>query len=72
MNFKLLPCPFCGSTNIISAPTRGFPVATECNTCGCEGPSKLTYKEADEAWNRRTPTLPEVHAAREANEEAQL
>lgn len=47
------PCPFCKGEDIRPAPRRGFPVWAHCNTCGCEGPEKLTGIEADAAWNKR-------------------
>lgn len=57
-NFQFEFCPFCGSTNIAHGDRRGFPVAASCVNCGAQGPSKLTGREADNAWNDRTQPLP--------------
>ena len=48
------PCPFCGSNNINQADVIGFPVSAWCDNCHACGPAKLTAKEADEAWNKRS------------------
>jgi hypothetical protein len=48
---QLRPCPFCGHDAIKPARRHGFPVQAECLNCGAEGPSKLTAREADQAWN---------------------
>lgn len=53
MSTTLNPCPFCGNTNIEPAPGMGFPVWVKCGQCECTGPSKLTGREADQAWNDR-------------------
>src|SRR5690554_894377 len=57
----LLPCPFCGSTNIeiqISTPDReGVPTNLICSDCGASGPWEYeqvnSHAKADAAWNRR-------------------
>ena len=51
---KLLPCPFCGGTNL-----KLHNSSVSCDDCDGEGP----YVELDEpaaiaAWNRRTPAAP--------------
>lgn len=51
--FKLRPCPFCGSSRIQRARRIGFPVSTFCGDCQADGSSKLTGREADAAWNKR-------------------
>ncbi len=53
----LLPCPFCGSTNINAAPKRGFPKQCLCEDCRAEGPGKVTTEEAIAAWNGRSNKL---------------
>lgn len=53
--YVLKTCPFCGSDKIVKALRIGFPVATSCEHCRAEGPSKLTGREADTAWNKRVP-----------------
>lgn len=50
---ELKACPFCGSDGISNAERIGFPVEACCTTCRAQGPSKLTGREADEAWNTR-------------------
>lgn len=57
----LLPCPFCGSTNIeikISTPDReGVPTSLMCSDCGASGPWEYeqdnSHAKADAAWNTR-------------------
>lgn len=56
---KLLPCPFCGSTNL---DVCGVLVRyVHCLDCGTDGPwpchqrKEQTQEEAVEAWNRRVP-----------------
>lgn len=57
----LLPCPFCGSTNIeiqISTPDReGVPTNLMCSDCGASGPWEYeqvnSHARADAAWNTR-------------------
>lgn len=68
---ELLPCPFCGSNKIERKFENPHPFV-RCGECGATGPKRLLLCLADDSWNRRTPTIPEVHAAREANEEAQV
>jgi Lar family restriction alleviation protein len=54
---ELLPCPFCGGTDIdthFSLDGAGN-VTTGCMTCGASGPETATPDESKgaEAWNRR-------------------
>lgn len=60
----LLPCPFCGSTNLRYefAGSQGY---IECNECGTEGPCDeraadpyCDYDAACDAWNRRAAPVP--------------
>ncbi len=58
MNPDLMPCPKCGSTNIIHAPTiTGNPKrpkwTTVCEDCGFSGGTSGTVADADRSWNRR-------------------
>jgi hypothetical protein len=48
---QLRRCPFCWSDEIEPARRSGFPVQATCLNCGAEGPTKLTGREADIAWN---------------------
>jgi len=48
----LLPCPFCGSTNI-GEPIRRRPLQVACIDCGGEGPEALTHDDARDRWNTR-------------------
>ena len=64
----LLPCPFCGGTNItdesywIASPVEWFG-KFKCNDCDTDGPlSEFKYDDRAEAvadaramWNRRAP-----------------
>ena len=59
----LLPCPFCGSTNLRHefAGSQGF---IECNECGTVGPCDeraadpiCDIEAAADAWNRRPTAL---------------
>src|SRR5262249_14491581 len=51
----LLPCPFCGSTEVgVSHTVRGSCwVVCETAACGAIGPTKPTPAEAASAWNTR-------------------
>ena len=51
----LLPCPFCGSTEVsVSHTVQGAGwVVCETAACGAIGPTKLTPAEAISAWNTR-------------------
>jgi len=51
----LLPCPFCGSTEVsVSHTVQGSCwVVCEIAACGAIGPTKLTPAEAVSAWNTR-------------------
>lgn len=51
---KLKKCPFCGTKNVIAAGGTATPPFVRCNDCGATGPTRQTYEEAIEAWNRRT------------------
>ena len=51
----LLPCPFCGSTEVsVSHTVQGSCwVVCEIDACGAIGPTKPTPAEAASAWNTR-------------------
>jgi len=54
---QVLPCPFCGGSNLCIRHTSERdvhpPLAVCCNDCSTEGPAKQTDDEAKEAWNKR-------------------
>jgi Lar family restriction alleviation protein len=54
---KLKPCPFCGENHTDLIEVNNSDIApsnwVECYTCGAFGPTKKTYAEAVEVWNRR-------------------
>ncbi len=64
---ELLPCPFCGGTNIDESFARGFEggdvskpfIAAGCYDCDATGPDVSVpngengYKESIKAWNTR-------------------
>lgn len=52
----LLPCPFCGSTNIDAGRGEGptmYSYSAYCLDCLAEGPLADTLEEAKEKWNGR-------------------
>lgn len=51
---NMIPCRFCGSSDVLRAPRIGYPVSTTCHNCGASGPQKLTGRGADAAWNDTT------------------
>ena len=55
MMSALLPCPFCGSTEIaLSHTVQGACwVVCETEACGAIGPTKSTPADAASAWNTR-------------------
>jgi Lar family restriction alleviation protein len=58
MTHELKPCPFCGSTNLITENARDF---IACGDCATEGPWVCGQgsTESIEAWNRRAaPSVP--------------
>ena len=59
MKNKLLPCPFCGSENIVMDCNSYGDVEDHfalCNNLDCiaEGPTRPTEEAAITAWNTRT------------------
>lgn len=57
--YKLHPCPFCGSENLVfDCDDPGFGVQdwiVECQNCLAEGPACDGRQEAVRAWNTRAP-----------------
>jgi Lar family restriction alleviation protein len=56
---SLLPCPFCGSTEVsLSHTVQGFCwVVCDVDACGAAGPMKPTPAEAASAWNTRVSAV---------------
>ena len=52
---ELLPCPFCGSDNIMIHEPPSYAV---CLLCRAEGPIGGTEEDAKTAWNKRAASLP--------------
>jgi Lar family restriction alleviation protein len=52
---NLIPCPFCGTTDIEIRALGGldFYFIGFCLNCGCEGPHKKYRQDAIDAWNTR-------------------
>ena len=65
---ELLPCPFCGSSNISSCEVMGKPdespypyKQTSCLDCGADGPKHwspdIYSTGCDDKWNARTAPI---------------
>jgi Lar family restriction alleviation protein len=52
---ELLPCPFCGSVDLVLSPVLDdeSAVAVSCRTCCCDGPLSISEEQATEHWNQR-------------------
>ena len=55
-NKELLPCPFCGGEAELNPHFYDFLIA--CSSCGIGTHFYHTKREAIEAWNTRTNTIP--------------
>lgn len=57
-NIELRTCPFCGELDfelVRYGPANRMPVyGVYCDTCGAEGPTRLTISEALTMWNVRS------------------
>lgn len=53
-NSELMPCPFCGDTDVQIEPYLGSGTyyQVRCGGCRCGGPIGFHYEVVDE-WNRR-------------------
>lgn len=69
MEPKLIPCPFCESTDIrFMDDLQGNEAGHQeqyyrywCGNCGCFGPNEITPIRAQQFWNLRRP-MKKVHA----------
>lgn len=63
---ELLPCPFCGSTNIDATGWRSLDAqGPACDDCGSSaGQISLDHADNIRAWNIRTPHADLVEALR--------
>ena len=54
MTEELLPCPFCGSTDVeVHSTDRTHVKVVTCGSCYAESGGSETYIEAVELWNKR-------------------
>jgi hypothetical protein len=56
---RLLPCPFCGSTDLHLGLSF-----VECNECRAYGPNCELYETPEHAWNRRASAPAKEKAAK--------
>ena len=52
--YKLKPCPFCGSLNLQAKPVWKYYVFVACLNCKAAGPVRKTETDAWAAWSERT------------------
>ena len=52
--FKLLPCPHCGSSKTYIKTLIFCRYKVICNTCQASGGACFTKQEAADAWNKRS------------------
>jgi Lar family restriction alleviation protein len=60
MDFKLKPCPFCGSESVDTEWTMRSGAVVYCKDCGIEGPRAKDNEDAGYAWNMRKETGDDV------------
>lgn len=74
----LLPCPFCGGTNLVSEKAiYGYGHSIGCDDCSASlwsdaEPPLNSKVQAREAWNRRSPFAPSSGAALAPVQQAEL
>lgn len=54
----MLPCPFCGSSDVVPQTDDFDNHVIHCSGCGAEGPNEDTDAEAERGWNGRATNLP--------------
>ena len=54
MEYKLKPCPFCGSSKVAIEEADDFLFYVECAKCGSKGADSTDADRAVENWNKRT------------------
>lgn len=53
MSNEILPCPFCGGTELEPVETENDDYAVYCADCYATGPQASTKHAASKAWNQR-------------------
>ena len=72
---ELLPCPFCGSVDVVMCPHLDDNLAEtglhyiHCNTCWIDTASYSKKEHVVEKWNRRTQPKPEPLTLRQLQAE---
>ena len=66
-DYELLPCPFCGSKNIVVFQDQ-YGWTVKCHGCYVKITSYYTERSAINAWNRRPTTFSSEKAKREIND----
>lgn len=56
-DYRLLPCPFCGGTNIGERHVQTYSVDSSYDVFGCEDCGAQVPDWTAEEWNRRRTTL---------------
>jgi restriction alleviation protein Lar len=54
----VLPCPFCGGTEILALSMGGIGGVLQCRTCNAQGPPGTTHDLTISAWETRGAPLP--------------
>jgi restriction alleviation protein Lar len=55
---SVLPCPFCGSSEVLALDLGGTAGVLQCRTCNAQGPPGPTHDRTVEAWETRGTPLP--------------
>jgi hypothetical protein len=54
----VLPCPFCGSSEVLALSLGGSAGVLQCRTCNAQGPPGETQDLTLSAWDTRGQPLP--------------